>query len=298
MAKLGIVRKRSVLRIGLLSWVFTSMLLLAYIIDPYAAAASPLQFHGALQREHDIGIVAHRGAAALAPENTLAAFRLAVEQGVDFVEIDVRLTADGVPVLMHDADLDRTTSGSGPLAAHTLEQVQALDAGRWFSPEYAGEPVPTLEQFVALLGPAPARAFVELKGEWAPEQIAAVVELLRSNQLVHRVVLASFEIPALEQLRQQAPEYATILLTRELSDEMLETALSLRVSAVCAREQLFAESPEFFQRITRVGIGAIAYTLNAPEQWETAEATGVDFLVTDDPVALAAWRASRVSLPE
>lgn len=289
MAKHSIVRRSGLLRVGFLSWVLTALLLGAFVIDPYAASASPLQFHGALQRDDGIGIVAHRGAAVLAPENTLAAFQAAIAQGVDFLETDVQLTADGVPVLMHDAELDRTTNGRGLLAAHTLEQVRALDAGSWFAPEFAGERIPTLEEFVALLGPAPTRAFIELKGEWAPEQVGGVIELLRAAQLAHRVVLASFELPVLEAVRQQAPEYATILLTRELSDRVLETALALRVSAVCAREQLFAKHREFLDQIAAAGIGAIAYTLNTAEQWEAASELGIDFFVTDDAAALAAW---------
>lgn len=292
MALGGLVRKRRVLRAGLLSWALTSMLLVAFAIDPYAAAASPLQFHGALQRDGDFGVVAHRGAAVLAPENTLAAFRLAIEEGVDFIEADIQLTADGVPVLMHDAEVDRTTNGSGALAALTLEQVRTLDAGIRFSPDYAGEPVPTLEEFLTLLGPAPTRAFIELKGVWASERTVAVLEMLRAQQLAGRVVLASFELPVLETVRQAAPEYATILLTRELSEEVLGTALTLRVSAVCARETLFADAPEFLSTIQAAGIGAIAYTLNTPEQWDLAAELGIDFFVTDDTAGLAAWRAA------
>lgn len=289
------IRPRIAVRVGVLSWVLTSMLVVTIGADPYAAAASPLQLHGALQRpatagEGGVGIISHRGAAAEAPENTLAAFRIAIDQGVDFIETDVRLTADGVPVLMHDPDLDRTTSGAGPIEQHTLEQVRALDAGSWFDPDFTGEPVPTLEEFVALLGPAPTRAFVELKGEWRPEQIATVLQLLRDNGLVNRVVLESFELVTLEMLRRQAPEFATMLLTREINERMLLTAVDLRVSAIGAREQLFLDAPHFIERIRGLGLGAVVYTLNHPEQWERAALHGIDFIITDDPVGLGDWR--------
>lgn len=292
-------RPRTAVRAGLLSWILTSLLVVTIGADPYAAAASPLQLHGALQRTASaaggpgIGIVSHRGAAAVAPENTLAAFRIAIEQGVDFVETDVRLTADGVPVLMHDPDLDRTTDGHGPLSARTLEQVRALDAGGWFDAAFAGEPVPTLEEFVALLEPAPTRAFIELKGEWAPEQIGSVLQLLRDRQLVGRVVLESFELPNLSALREQAPEFARMLLTREFGDAVLQAAVELQVSAVGAREELFAARPAFVARIREAGIGAVVYTLNTPAKWDRAAAQGIDFIITDDPMSLAAWRAER-----
>lgn len=278
-------------RIGMVSWVVTSVLMVLVVLHPSAASAThPLQLHGALQRDELIGIVSHRGAAALAPENTLAAFRLAIEQGVDFVETDVQLTADGVAVLMHDPDLERTTNGSGPLAAHTYEQVAALDAGGWFAPEFAGERVPTLEAFVDMLDAAPTRAFLELKGEWPTEQLSEVIELLRANHLVHRIVIASFERPVLEAVRELAPEYATILLTRDLSPETVGYAIDLQVSAVCARQRLLAEHPEARARFAAAGIGAIVYTLNSTEEWRQAVTQELDFVVTDDPVALAAWR--------
>lgn len=281
----------TMLRVGLLSWVLTSLLVVLMVLDPNAASAThPLQLHGALQRDEPLGIVSHRGAAALAPENTLAAFRLAIDQGVDFVETDVQLTADGVAVLMHDPDVDRTTNGRGALADHTFEQLAALDAGSWFSADYAGERVPTLIDFVSLLDAAPTSAFIELKGEWPAERVGDAVALLREHHLVHRVVLASFERPTLEAIRALAPEYATILLTRELDDETVDYALDLRVSAVCARQRLLAEHPQALTRLRVAGVGAIAYTLNSAEEWQQAMEQGVDFAVTDDPVALAAWR--------
>jgi glycerophosphoryl diester phosphodiesterase len=102
-------------------------------------------------------VVGHRGAAGRAPENTRAAFRLGWELGADMVELDVRLTADGHPVVLHDATLDRTTNGTGPVAERTLAEIQALDAGARFGPAFAGERVPTLtEALVVDLSPSPS----------------------------------------------------------------------------------------------------------------------------------------------
>ncbi len=321
------LRQRAIARAGLLAWLSVMMLVTAIVIDPYAATASPLQLHGALQRVGvnvitstestgstalaatgspinsvaidgagaHVGIISHRGAAALAPENTLAAFRIAIAQGVDFVETDVQLTSDGVPMLMHDPTLDRTTNGHGPVATHTFEQVRTLDAGRWFNAEFAGEPVPTLEEFIDLLQPAPTRAFIELKGEWSEAQVESVIQLMRQNNLVYRVVLESFELPNLEMLQRVAPEFARMLLTRELSDEMMSTAVALQASAVGARETLFDDNPEFVAKIRAAGMGAVVYTLNSEKQWLGAAEKGMDFVITDDPVALAEWRSKRAA---
>jgi glycerophosphoryl diester phosphodiesterase len=191
---------------------------------------------------------------------------------------------------MHDPDVDRTTSGYGPLSGYTFDRLRALDAGGWFAPEYAGEQVPTFEEFIDVIEPAPTKALVELKGEWPVDKVAEVISLLRSHNMVYRVVLSSFERDTLEAVRELAPEYATILLTRELDDRSVEYAVELKVSGVCARDTLLAEHPRAIERLREEGIGTIAYTLNSKKQWNRALGLGVDFFVTDDPPALAAWR--------
>src|SRR5919206_2235221 len=97
-----------------------------------------------------VQILAHRGASAYAPENTFAAFKLAVEQRADWLELDVQQTSDGKLVVFHDLRLERTTNGHGALRDLTLDQVRQLDAGSWFDPKFAGERVPTFEEVVAL----------------------------------------------------------------------------------------------------------------------------------------------------
>ncbi|UOQ59040.1 hypothetical protein MUN76_08180 [Leucobacter rhizosphaerae] len=283
-------RESIALRSALLAWILVTLLFVIVATNPHAAAASVMQLHGALHREGVVGIVSHRGAAAIAPENTLTAMRVAFEQDVEFVETDVQVTADGVPILMHDPTLDRTTSGSGPVAAHTLAEIQALDAGSWFGPEFAGERVPTLEEFVAVLEPTTTRALVELKGVWQPEQVASLVEFLRSHYLVNRVALQSFELPTLEMLRETAPEFARVMLTREWDQAAVDQAVALQVSAVGARTKLFDRRPELVEQMRPLGIGTLVYTLNKERRWQQAAEAGMDLVVTDDPVSLADWQ--------
>lgn len=284
------VWERGALCTGLLAWTLVTLLLVLWGATPHAAAASSMQMHGALHREGAVGIISHRGAAAIAPENTLAAMRVAIEQGVEFVETDVQLTADGVPILMHDPTIDRTTSGSGPVAHRSFAEIRALDAGGWFAPEFAGEVVPTLEEFLDELEPSTTRALVELKGEWTVEQLEAVTEMLRSRYLVNRVALQSFETPTLEGLQETAPEFARVLLTREWDERTVQQAVDLQVSAVGARTKLYDSRPELLERLRAVGIGSLVYTLNSEKRWIQASERGVDLVVTDDPVSLAVWR--------
>ncbi len=158
-------------------------------------------------------ILAHRGASHLAPENTLAAFERAQALGADGVELDVYLTSDGVPVVIHDEDVARTTDGAGRVTELTAAQIAALDAGARFDPAYAGEPVPTLEAVFATLG----RSLfynIELKpaGGRNAGVVSAVIDLVRRFELTDYVWLSSFEPYKLHVARRLAPELLCGLL--------------------------------------------------------------------------------------
>ncbi|RKQ85856.1 glycerophosphoryl diester phosphodiesterase [Mycolicibacterium mucogenicum 261Sha1.1M5] len=288
-APTGLTRQRGA-RTALLAAIFVVLLVTGLGTNPYAASASVLQLHGALSRVEEFGIISHRGAAALAPENTLAAMRIAFDQGVDFVEADLHLTADGVPVLMHDPTVDRTTTGTGPVANLTLAQIQGLDAGSWFDGAFAGERVPTLEAFLDELAPTNSRALIELKGSWNDEQVAAAVAMLDARYLMDRVAFESFEIDNLERLAVLAPNYARVMLTREWNRPTLELAAALNISAVGARVSVFEADFALVEEARVLGIGTMVYTLNTVKQWKQARSHGIDLVITDDPVSLEQWR--------
>ena len=291
-AQTGPVSRRGA-RTALLAAVFVVMLVTGLGTNPYAASASVLQLHGALSRVEDFGIISHRGAAALAPENTLAAMRIAFEQGVDFVEADLHLTADGVPVLMHDPTVDRTTTGTGAVANLTLAQIQGLDAGSWFDGAFAGERVPTLEAFLDELAPTNSRALIELKGTWNDEQVAGAVAMLDARYLMNRVAFESFEVDNLERLAALAPDYARVMLTREWDRPTLDLAASLNISAIGARVSVFEADFGLVDEARVLGIGTMVYTLNTAKQWKQVRSHGIDLMITDDPVALDSWRRSQ-----
>ena len=166
-----------------------------------------------------VRVVGHRGAAAHAPENTIASLARGQNDGADEVEFDVQRTADGVPVLLHDDTLDRTTSGSGPLRGRTWRELGALDAGSWFAPRFAGERIPSLVEVCAWAKTARVDLSVELKQPAPAEGVpldprlaASVVECLRASGLLSRAVLHSFDHPTVAQVRQLAPEVRTALL--------------------------------------------------------------------------------------
>lgn len=158
--------------------------------------------------------VAHRGYSSLAPENTLAACKLAMEQEqVSWIEIDVQLSRDGVPVVIHDYRLERTTNGAGNVRDHTLSELKKLDAGSWKSKKYAGEQIPTLKEILALTK-GKVKLNIELKtvGDMYPNLAAAVLKDLCGTWETCDYVLTSFEKKALRQVKQLEPEVPTGLI--------------------------------------------------------------------------------------
>lgn len=152
-------------------------------------------------------VIAHRGAAGLAPENTLAAIRAGLEQDAPLIEIDIRRSADGELILMHDASVDRTTGGSGLVHELPAATITALDAGASFSAAYTGETVPTLEDVLALLRDEPVTLVIEVK---EPERYPGIANdlaaVLDAHQAHTRVVVISFEHAWLERFHQLSPQ--------------------------------------------------------------------------------------------
>lgn len=165
-------------------------------------------------------VVGHRGALALAPENTMAAFRLAAHLGIDAVEFDVQRTADGVPIVIHDDTLDRTTSGHGRVRETRWDEIRALDAGSWRSAEHAGERVPSLDQLLEWARSATVGLVLELK-QPAPARgrardeglVASVLDAVRSADLLGRTLLISFDHPSIAEAIAREPRARTALLT-------------------------------------------------------------------------------------
>jgi glycerophosphoryl diester phosphodiesterase len=152
----------------------------------------------------------HRGAAGEAPENTFAGFALAFRTGVDYLELDVQLSADGVAVVVHDDELDRTSDGHGPVASMTAAALARLDAGRWFDPAFAGERIPTLTGLLAWLEARPTLgATIEAKG---PGTGAVIARAIRGSPARGRLSVCSFEAVELRAAADADTEIARLLI--------------------------------------------------------------------------------------
>jgi len=245
-----------------------------------------------------VRVVGHRGAAAHAPENTIASLELGVREGADDVEFDVQRTADGVPVLLHDETCDRTTDGSGPLRERTSAAVSALDAGSWFGPSFAGERVPTLAAVCEWAGRNAAGLSVELKqpapGEGLPVDdglAAAVIGLLRERGLLDRAVIHSFDHPTIARVLALAPEATAALLYSgpNLADPL---AIAHSVSGISGLHvRWYWISRELCAAAHDEGLHVHAYGLPEPLERDAVlrmVELGVDSLSADAPDALVA----------
>jgi len=218
-------------------------------------------------------IIAHAACAGHAPENTLAAVRAALNLGVDAIEVDVQASADGVPVLMHDLTVDRTTNGTGAVASLTLGQLRALDAG--------GEPVPTLAEALHLIARR-ALLIAEIKQPGIEERLAAA---LREAGALEHVMAWSFFPQALADMRRAEPALPCGLLVSPQAmpnwSIIRRTALRMGLQAVSLFHQGITE--EICRQARLSALSLYAWTADAPGDIQRLIDTGVDGIVTNYP---------------
>ncbi len=244
---------------------------------------------GVWWREGQLRIGAHRGDNSVAPENTLAAFRAAAEAQVDYLEVDVRRSADGQLVVIHDASLERTTNGQGMVGGMTAPELFALDAGSWFSADYAGERIPSFDAFLEWLSATGLGAMVEAK---APGVGAEVASRLAAQPFPERLAVCSFSGVEVNAAKQVAPELPCILIFpgyRAAEDVIWEVTRwggdGANLPADCLDRGLLAELRE-------AGMIVTGGTANQPDLVARLVALGVDAADTDQPRMAVAARSA------
>lgn len=234
-------------------------------------------------------LIGHRGAKESAPENTLASIREAARQGAAWIELDAMLSRDGVPVIIHDDTLERTTSGSGPVPGLDLAELRRLDAGSWFDARFAGEPVPTLEEALDLARSLGLRLNLEIKpypGQQEQTARASLALLERLWPADRPLLVSSFEVPCLEVARDRAPGIPRGYLIWEEPADWL--AIADRVGAATLNVNHEFQTPQTVAAYKATGRPVLAYTVNDAERARTMFGWGVDTLFTDAPGRLAA----------
>lgn len=228
-------------------------------------------------------IFAHRGASQYAPENTLEAFRLAMEQGADGIELDVHLSADGELVVIHDEQLDRTTDGHGLVKDHTLAQLQALCADNHME-GFAAAHIPTLRQVLELVRPGNIQVNIELKTGilWYEGIEKKTMDLVKKLDMQDRVIYSSFNHYSIEEVRRLDPTAETAYLFSDVIFEVEKYAAHRGVDGL--HPALWhVKMADFLTDYLNSGLAVRVWTVNRPEDMRMLMERGVDAVITNDP---------------
>jgi glycerophosphoryl diester phosphodiesterase len=226
-------------------------------------------------------IIAHRGASGHAPENTIAAYRLAIELGSQFIEADLQVCSDGHLVAIHDAMLQRTTNGRGSVAESTLQELRAIDAGRWFDRDFAGQRVPTLDEVLGLSGEADVGLYLRIRCPFSVEFGVSLIRAARDVGALNRVVVVSSDPIAIEALRKLDDVVVTGILVEAPHADPVAQAARCGARQLCLREDLV--TADIVLRTHNAGLLAVAWTVNLPGRMRALLPTEVDRIVTDFP---------------
>lgn len=239
--------------------------------------------------DRPITVMAHRGSSLKAPENSLSAIRLAMEEGADMVEIDVQETADGVVVLLHDSDLARIAGVRRGIHEMTLAEIRELDAGSWFSEDFAGERIPTLREALELGWPT-VGFNVELKYAGHDRELAASVIRILDESGCTECVISSLNQGAVEEVRRLAPDRRVGLIVGQSLGNLM------RVDADFFAVRTGLASRDLIYGSRRRGREVIVWTVNDPVDMARMAALGVDGIMTDNPALLRTVMEQRAEL--
>lgn len=239
-------------------------------------------------------IIAHRGFSAKAPENTLAALEAAVEAGADAVEFDVQTAACGTPVLFHDPMLGRTTNGVGPLRRRPLGHLKALDAGSWFSSDFAGQTIPTQAEALELLSGRVSQLYQDIKGYREMEDLDRMARITLEAGVAEATVFVSSDWVVLNRLRQVAPDIRRAYLAEDASTlpGALDRAVVDEGSLLSVEIDLALGHKERVQEALDWGLELVTWTINDAARARLAVEAGILRINTDQVDQLLSWRDS------
>ena len=227
--------------------------------------------------------IAHRGAGKLAPENTLAAFKLGARYGYRMFECDVKLSSDGVPFLLHDDTLERTTHGHGVAGDQAWPALKQLDAGGWHSSAFTYERLPTLDAIAAFCIDNQFDLNIEIKPTTGTEELTGKVVAQHAARLwqheSRKPLLTSFKPDALQAALDAAPDLPRGLLLHELWTGWLETGLMLGCQAIICHHKLWDMST--IMQAKSAGFKTLSYTVNDEAEASRLQALGIDGIITD-----------------
>ncbi len=230
-------------------------------------------------------VQAHRGASAIAPENTIAAFRAAAEAGAKWVELDVALSADDELIVIHDDSVDRTSSGKGSLGDLTADEISALDGGAWFDVRYAGERIPTLGETIAALGELGLSANVEIKQhphhKSLDQLVRAVQAEIAKRAPATRIMISSFDAECLKAMHTLEPELEMAMLWVEVPPDWEAVLASIPAKTIHMHYK--AVSIGLLEHMRERDIKVRVWTCNDPVELVSFWNAGLTGVITDNP---------------
>src|SRR4030095_556385 len=257
-------------------------------------------------------IIGHRGASATAPENTMAAFHQALNSGADGVEFDVRLTRDGVPIVIHDDNLKRTGSRPGPVADLSYTEIRQVDVGSWFNrtqqasqTDFSAERIPSLDEVLELFESNHAILYLEMKSDpLQREQLARVCcDHLKQSPVKHRVVIECFDLNGIAVVKAIDPSIKTaalfeprLMTAPQLTSgrRLVEQALTVGAEEIALHYRLASKSVVATARAA--GLRVVVWTVNNTDWIRRATAMEISALITNDPVMMVQQRRALSSV--
>ncbi|MGM7697691.1 glycerophosphodiester phosphodiesterase [Microbacterium sp. A84] len=230
-------------------------------------------------------IVGHRGNSTVTPENTMPAFVSTTRAGAEYFEIDMYLSKDRVPVVIHDGTVDRTTDGTGSVTNMTLEELRALDAGSWFSSAFAGTKIPTFDEVLTYVANGGADVVIEYKGDWNVEDTQLTVDMIEAAGVESKVLAQSFSATTVTNFATVAPDLPVGWLTGGIDASIIDRAEQMGADAINPS----SATAESVAMAHDAGLGVFVWTKNNAADWESLTAMGVDGIITDRPDALRGW---------
>lgn len=229
-----------------------------------------------------VKVIGHRGASSLAPENTLASFRKAIDIGVDYIELDVWNSIDDSLMVIHDNDIGRTTNGTGFVTALTYMQLRRYSAGSWFAPEFAGERIPTLREVLALARDMNTKACIEIKNT---QVTADIVNLVTAVGMDTSVFICCFSLAALKESRQLHPNIPVVYFVDPVSQSAVDTLGAIGGQAVGSGN---GNTQAMIDYAHQAGVAFWPWTVDIPARMIEYIGLGVDAIITNYPQTLIA----------
>ncbi len=228
-------------------------------------------------------IIAHRGGSAYAPENTASAIKKAAKMGLNWIEVDVAISADEQPVIFHDSHLERCSNGSGKLVETSYQQLQHLDFGAWFAPSYAKEPILTLTELLDLALQQHLSLNLEIKPEQGYEQatIHAIVQCLQAYTKLPHLLFSSFSIKSLMLIKKSLAQHPRAVLVEEIHSDCIP--LLKEVNASGLHFDAAKNTEEKIKKMLTQNMPLLAYTVNNPQTAQRLFNLGITAVFSDYP---------------